>query len=56
MSSSTEALADMPRLQKNVELMKQAGIVPTTIDVQPYGDRSLAKEAAARIRIDPAQL
>jgi len=44
------ALVDIPRLQKNVELMKEAGIVPTAIDVGPYVDMSLAKEAAARIK------
>ncbi len=44
------ALVDVPRLQKNVELMKEAGIVPTAIDVRPYVDMSLAQEAAARIK------
>ena len=44
------ALVDIARLQKNVELMKEAGIVPTAIDVRPYVDMSLAQEAAARIK------
>jgi NitT/TauT family transport system substrate-binding protein len=43
------ALVDIARLQKNVESMKEAGIVPQAIDVRPYVDMSLAKEAAARI-------
>ena len=45
-----KALVDVPRLQKNVELMKEAGIVPQAIDVRPYVDMSLAEEAAARVK------
>jgi len=44
------ALVDVPRLQRNVALMKEAGIVPAAIDVAPYVDMSLAREAAARIK------
>lgn len=43
------AMVDVARLQNNVETMKQAGIVPSAIDVGPYVDMSLAKEAAARL-------
>ncbi len=43
------AMVDAARLQKNVEDMKTAGIIPTAIDVAPYVDMSLAKEAAARL-------
>ena len=44
-----KAMVDVRRLQKNVDDMKRAGIVPAAIDVAPYVDQSLAEEAAARI-------
>jgi len=44
-----KAMVDVSRLQKNVDDMKRAGIVPAAIDVAPYVDQSLAEEAAARI-------
>ena len=44
------AMVDVERLQKNVDVMKQAGIVPTALNVTPYVDLSLAKEAAARVK------
>jgi len=44
-----EARVDVARLQHNVETMKEAGIIPTSIDVRPYVDMSLVKEAAARL-------
>ena len=47
------ALVDVDRLQKNVALMKDAGIVPQAIDVRPYVDMSLAQEAAARVKAAP---
>jgi sulfonate transport system substrate-binding protein len=43
------AMVDVARLQKNVDDMKKAGIIPASIDVAPYVDLSLAKEAAARL-------
>jgi NitT/TauT family transport system substrate-binding protein len=43
------AMVDVARLQKNVATMKEAGIIATAIDVKPYVDMSLAKEAAARL-------
>jgi sulfonate transport system substrate-binding protein len=43
------AMVDVARLQKNVQTMKQAGIVPSAIEVGPYVDMSLAQEAAARL-------
>lgn len=43
------AMVDVSRLQKNVETMKEAGIIPTAINVTPYVDMSLVKEAAARL-------
>ena len=43
------AMVDVARLQKNVVDMKAAGIIPAAIDVAPYVDMSLAKEAAARL-------
>jgi|SRR5579862_5383652 len=42
------AMVDVARLQRNVDDMKTAGIVPADIKVAPYVDLSLAKEAAAR--------
>jgi ABC-type nitrate/sulfonate/bicarbonate transport system substrate-binding protein len=42
-------MVDVARLQKNVETMKETGIIPTAINVTPYVDMSLAKEAAARL-------
>lgn len=42
------AMVDVERLQKNVDDIKTAGLVPTAIDVAPYVDMSLAREAAAR--------
>ena len=47
------AMVDIDRLQKNVALMKEAGIVPQAIDVRPYVDMSLAQEAAARVKAAP---
>jgi NitT/TauT family transport system substrate-binding protein len=47
------AMVDVDRLQKNVALMKEAGIVPQAIDVRPYVDMSLAQEAAARVKASP---
>jgi sulfonate transport system substrate-binding protein len=44
------AMVDVERLQKNVDDMQKAGIVPKTIDVKPYVDLSLVKEAAARVK------
>jgi NitT/TauT family transport system substrate-binding protein len=44
-----QARVDVERLQKNVETMKAAGIVPSAITVAPYVDMSLVKEAAARL-------
>jgi sulfonate transport system substrate-binding protein len=44
-----KAMVDDARLQHNVKDMKETGIVPAAIDVAPYVDLSLVKEAAARI-------
>ncbi|MGH7090353.1 MAG: ABC transporter substrate-binding protein, partial [Stellaceae bacterium] len=43
------ALVDVALLQKNLNTMKEAGIIKTPFDVRPYVDMSLAKEAAARL-------
>ena len=45
-----QALTDTQRLQHNVEVLKQAGVIPNAINVDPYVDLSLVKEAAARIK------
>ncbi len=42
----------MKRLQKNVEDMAKVGVVPKAIDVTPYVDLSMVKEAAARAAKD----
>lgn len=43
------AMVDVALLQKNVNDMKAAGIIPAAIDVTPYVDMSLAQEAAKRL-------
>lgn len=43
------AMVDVKRLQKNVDDLKRAGLIPAAIDVASYVDMSLAKEAAARV-------
>jgi NitT/TauT family transport system substrate-binding protein len=45
-----QALTDIQRLQHNVEVLKQAGVIPNAINVAPYVDLSLVKEAAARVK------
>jgi NitT/TauT family transport system substrate-binding protein len=45
-----QALTDTQRLQHNVEVLKQAGVIPNAINVTPYVDLSLVKEAAARVK------
>jgi NitT/TauT family transport system substrate-binding protein len=45
-----QALTDVPRLQHNVEVLKQAGVIPNAIEVAPYVDMSLAREAAERVK------
>jgi NitT/TauT family transport system substrate-binding protein len=45
-----DAMVDAKRLQRNVDDMNRAGIVPGTIDVSKYVDVSLVKEAAARLK------
>jgi ABC-type nitrate/sulfonate/bicarbonate transport system substrate-binding protein len=45
-----QALTDVQRLQHNVEVLKQAGVIPAAINVTPYVDLSLVKEAAARVK------
>jgi NitT/TauT family transport system substrate-binding protein len=45
-----DASIDIDRFQQNVNTMKEAGIIPTAIDVRPYMDMSIVKEAAARIK------
>jgi NitT/TauT family transport system substrate-binding protein len=47
------AMVDVERLQRNIDDMKKAQIVPATIDVSRYVDPSLAEEAAARIAVSP---
>ncbi|HXP77013.1 MAG TPA: ABC transporter substrate-binding protein [Stellaceae bacterium] len=44
------AMVDVGLLQKNVDDMKTAGIIPAAIDVKPYVDLSLAREAQARLK------
>lgn len=44
------ALIDVERMQKNIDDLKNLGILKETIDVTKYVDMSLAKEAAARLK------
>jgi NitT/TauT family transport system substrate-binding protein len=43
------AMVDVKRLQRNIDDLKRANIVPAVIDVASYVDLSLAEEAAARV-------
>ena len=43
------AMVDTKRLQRNVDDMRDAGIVPASVDVARYVDLSLAREAAKRV-------
>jgi NitT/TauT family transport system substrate-binding protein len=45
-----QALVDVPRLQHNVNVLKEAGVIPNAIDIGPYVDLSLVKEAAERAK------
>lgn len=44
-----KALVDVKRLQRNIDTMQAANIIPAAIDVSHYVDFSLVKEAASRI-------
>jgi NitT/TauT family transport system substrate-binding protein len=43
------AMVDLARLQRNVDDMRTAGIIPATINVPSYADLSLVQEAATRV-------
>ena len=43
-------IPDLAALQSNVQVMKDLGIVGTTVDVSRHADLSLVKEAAARLK------
>ena len=45
-----DALVDVARFQKNVDDMRAAGLITTSIDATKYVDISIAREAAARAR------
>jgi NitT/TauT family transport system substrate-binding protein len=45
-----QALVDAERFQRNVDTLKAAGVLPVSIDVKPYIDMSIVREAAARIK------
>ena len=44
------AMLDVERLQKNVDDLKAAGVIPESIDVKAHVDLSYVKEAAARLK------
>lgn len=44
-----DAAINVPRLQKNINDMAQVGVVPKAIDITPYVDLSMVKEAAERV-------
>ena len=48
-----DAAIDMQRLQKNVNDMAQVGVIPKAIDITPYVDLSLVKEAAEQVAKNP---
>jgi NitT/TauT family transport system substrate-binding protein len=43
------AMVDLARLQRNIDDIKAAGIVPAAINASSYADLSLVREAAARV-------
>ncbi len=45
-----KAFVDVPRLQKNIETLREAGLLTASMDVQPFIDQSLVTEAAARVK------
>jgi sulfonate transport system substrate-binding protein len=47
-----DAAINVERLQKNVNDMAKVGVIPKAIDVTPWVDLSLVKEAAARVAKD----
>ena len=44
-----DGLIDLPRYQKNIDDLHQAGLLPATIDASKYVDLTIAREAAARL-------
>jgi sulfonate transport system substrate-binding protein len=42
------AMVDVKRLQKNIDDLKSANVIPVTVDISPYVDLSLVEEASAR--------
>lgn len=47
-----DAAVDVKRLQKNVDDMAKVGVVPAVIDIAPYVDMSLVREAKAQVDKD----
>lgn len=45
-----DGLVDLTALQNNVKLMREIGVIKADLDVAPYSDLSLVKEAAARLK------
>ncbi len=45
-----DAKIDVARLQKNIDDMKEAGVMPRTIKAADYVDETIAAEAAARVK------
>jgi NitT/TauT family transport system substrate-binding protein len=43
-------LVDLEALQRNVNTMKEIGVIKEGMDVKQYADLSLVKEAAARLK------
>jgi hypothetical protein len=43
-------MPDFDVLQSNIDLTAKLGFLKSTLDVQPYADLSLVKEAAARVK------
>ncbi len=47
---SLDALPDMDVIQSNIELTNKLGFIKTNVNIKDYGDLSLVKEAAARVK------
>ena len=45
-----DGLVDLDALQSNIKLMRQIGVIKADLEVAPYADMSLVKEAAARLK------
>jgi NitT/TauT family transport system substrate-binding protein len=45
-----DGLSDTKLLQKNIDDLKETGILPATVDVEKYTDMSLVQDAKKRLK------